>query len=233
MQRKFVRKLDLEKALLKVAPLSNPNVHLEQYAISPRIAAELLYLAAYTYDDIIDKNVIDLGCGTGRLAIGSMLLGAKTAVGLDIDRIAIEMASWNAEKLGVGERIQWLTADLNSVTGSFDTVLQNPPFGVQKRKADRAFLRKALEMGNRIYSLHNSSPKNREFIKKMKSSKQQLLPVAPSPFLERFIQQHSGEIKGVYMLLMDIPHMFEFHRRRKYWYPIDLYIIERRETIHH
>lgn len=233
MQRRLVRKLDLEKALLKVASLPNPNVHLEQYAISPKIAAELLYLAAYTHNDIIDKMVIDLGCGAGRLAIGSALLGAKAAIGLDIDRIAIEKASLNAEKLGVSERIQWMTADLNSVTGFFDTVLQNPPFGVQKRKADKLFLRKALAIGNRIYSLHNSSFRNREFIKKIKSSKQQLLPVSPSPFLEKFIQKHGGEIKGVYMLLMEIPRMFEFHRKRKYWYPIDLYIIERREIIHH
>lgn len=229
MQRKLVRKLDLEKTLLKIEPFPNPNVHLEQYTISPRTAAELLYLVAYTYDGIMNKRVIDLGCGTGRLAIGSILLGAEEVVGLDVDRNAIMMASRNAEKLGVRSRIHWLTADLNSISGSFNTVLQNPPFGVQKRKADRVFLKKALEIGDRIYSLHKTSQKNYDHIKKVKSFKQQLFPASPSPFLRRFIQKNGGEIKGVYTMQMEIPHMFKFHRRRKYRYPIDLYIIERRK----
>lgn len=227
MQRRLVRKLDLVKALERVEPFLSPKAHLEQYTITPRAAAELLYLAAYTYDDIVDRNVIDLGCGTGRLAIGSALLGAKETVGLDIDGVAIEKAFFNAERLGVDNRIQWLTADLNAVRGSFDTVLQNPPFGVQKRKADRIFLKKALEIGNRVYSLHNSSRENREFIKKRGMSEPRLLPAFPAPFLRDFIPKHGGEIRGVYTLLMEIPHMFKFHRRRRYKYPVDLYIIDR------
>jgi putative methylase len=230
MQRKLVRKLDLEKTILKIEQYTKPNVHLEQYTISPRTAAELLYLAAYTYDDIMDKRVIDLGCGTGRLAIGSILLGAEEAVGLDIDRNAIMIASRNAEKLGVRSRIHWLKADLNSISGSFNTVLQNPPFGVQNRKADRVFLKKAIEIGDRIYSLHKASQKSHEQIKKNKSLKPQLLPASPSPFLKRFIQKHGGEIKGVYTMQMEIPHMFKFHRKRRYRFPIDLYIIERRKA---
>lgn len=227
MQRRLVRKLDLARALARVEPFLSPKAHLEQYTITPRAAAELLYLAAYTYDDIVDKNVIDLGCGTGRLAIGSALLGAKETVGLDIDGVATKKAFFNAESLGAKDRIQWLTADLNAVRGYFDTVLQNPPFGVQKRKADRIFLKKALEIGNHVYSLHNSSWENREFIKKMRRSDTQLLPVSPSPFLGDFIPKHGGEIRGVYTLLMEIPHMFKFHRRRIHKYLVDLYIIER------
>ena len=83
MQRRLVRKQDLEKALFKVEPFPKPKIYLEQYAISPTAAAELLYLAAYTYDDIIGKKVVDLGCGTGRLAIGSILLGSEEAVVVD------------------------------------------------------------------------------------------------------------------------------------------------------
>ena len=101
MQKRMVRKLDLEKALLEITPHLTPKAYLEQYTIPPEVAAEILYTATYVYDDIIDKTIIDLGCGTGRLAIGAVLLGAKEAVGVDLDAVAVEIALKNAEKMGV------------------------------------------------------------------------------------------------------------------------------------
>jgi len=69
----LVRKLDLEKAISKIKPHPTPKAYLEQYTLPSETAAEILYIAAYTYNDIIDKTIADLGCGTGRLAIGSAL----------------------------------------------------------------------------------------------------------------------------------------------------------------
>jgi putative methylase len=226
MQNRLVRKLDLEIALSKIKPHSSPKAYLEQYTISPEVAAELLYIATYTYDDIIDKTIVDLGCGTGRLAIGSCLMGAKETIGVDIDKIATKTALKNAEKLNVKGRIQWVTADITAIHGSFDTVLQNPPFGVRKRKADRKFLEKALEIGRRIYSLHKSSQKNRKLARKLKTSNTRFTTPSSSSFLKSFIEKHGGQIKAVYTLPMTIPHMFEFHRKRRHQFLVDLYIIE-------
>ena len=154
MQRRLVRKLDLEKAVFEIRPHPAPKAYLEQYTIPPEVAAEILYIAAYIYDDIIGKTVIDLGCGTGRLAIGAALLGAKEAIGVDIDKSSVKLAQKNAEKLGVEEKTLWIIADIDAIRGSFNTVLQNPPFGVQRRRADRKFIKKSLELGDKIYSLH-------------------------------------------------------------------------------
>jgi putative methylase len=231
MQRRLVRKQDLEKALFKVEPFPKPKIYLEQYAISPTVAADLLYLAAYTYDDIIGKKVADLGCGTGRLAIGSVLLGSKEAVGVDIERGAIKKATQNANRLKVNDKVHWLLGDLSSISGTFDTVLQNPPFGVQRKKADQVFLKKALEIGDRIYSIHNSSKKDHRPSTRSKLSVHQPIATSPSPFLKKFIHQHGGVIKGVYTLQMEIPRMFRFHKRIRHRYPIDLYIIERRDSV--
>ncbi len=92
-QKRLIRKLDLERFLSTVAPQPNPKVHLEQYTISEQLAANMLYIAAYANDDIVGKSVLDLGCGTGRLALGASFLGAKEVVGIDIDRSAIKTAS--------------------------------------------------------------------------------------------------------------------------------------------
>ncbi len=48
-------------------------------------------------------KMLDLGCGSGILSIISLLLGAKSAVAVDIDPNAVDTAYRNAERNGVGE----------------------------------------------------------------------------------------------------------------------------------
>jgi len=207
VQKRLVRRIDLEKALLQVEAHPSPKAYLEQYTIPADVAAEILFTATYIHDDISGKIVADLGCGTGRLAIGAVLLGAAEAVGVDIDREAIKVAKKNAEKLRVKEKTEWVTGDIDVLCGDFQTVLQNPPFGVQRRRADRKFIKKSLELGRRIYSLHKGGESNREFIK-------------------RFIEKHGGKVTGVFPMKMDIPRLFEFHTKRKRSVQADLYQIE-------
>jgi putative methylase len=225
-QKRLIRKLDLELFLAEIASQPTPQVRLEQYTISESIAANLLYIASYTNNDIIGKTVLDLGCGTGRLALGAAYLGAKETVGVDIDRQAIKTASDNSRKVGLANYVQWVLANINAINGRFDTVLQNPPFGVQTRKADRVFLRKALQVGNKVYSLHNHPEHDSALIRQLKGS-QSFLQVQPSPFLKRFIAKNSGVVKAVYAMLMRIPRMFDFHTKPKHEFVVDLYVAER------
>ena len=205
-QKKLVRRLDLERALLQVEPHPSPKAHLEQYAIPIDVAAEMLFIAAYINGDIIEKSVADLGCGTGRLAIGAVLLGAVETVGVDIDKKAVSVAKKSAEKLGVHKETCWVIGDINVLRGRFDTVLQNPPFGVQKRGADRSFLLKALELAPRVYSLHKGGESNRSFIK-------------------RFIEGHGGKVTGIFLMKLNIPKLFKFHTKEKREVEVDLYRI--------
>jgi putative methylase len=225
--KRLIRKLDLELFLSRIEPHPSPHVALEQYTVSEVIAATVLYIAAYTNDDIIGKTVLDLGCGTGRLALTASYLGAKFVVGVDIDKTAIKTAAENSEKVGVKDNVQWVVGDVTTITGSFDTVLQNPPFGVQRRAADRKFLEKALEVGKAVYSLHNHPHTDKQLIKRLKANPGSLLRVAPSPFIEKFVESHRGVVKAVYALLMTIPRMFDFHTKTKHDFVVDLYIIKK------
>lgn len=205
MQKRLVRKRNLEIQLSKVEPHPSPRAHLEQYTIPTDIAAEILYLAAYTFNDIINKSVADLGCGTGRLAIGAALIGASEVVAIDIDKVAVQTAKRNAEKLKVEDKIRLIVGDIEALTGKFDVILQNPPFGVQRRRADRKFLLKALKIGKHIYSLHKAG--SQEFIK-------------------RFIEKHGGKVTGVFPFEIWIPHTFPFHMKPKHLVKVELYRIE-------
>src|SRR3990170_8711063 len=142
-QKRLVRKLELERFLSQIKPHPSPKASLEQYTVSEAVAATVLYVAAYANDDIVGKTVVDLGCGTGRLALAAAYLGAQYVVGVDIDKTAMKIAYEAAEEAGLKAKVQWVVGDIGAVKGRFGTVLQNPPFGVQRRTADRKFLEKA------------------------------------------------------------------------------------------
>ncbi|MDE9542187.1 50S ribosomal protein L11 methyltransferase [Xenorhabdus bovienii] len=55
--------------------------------------------------DLTDKTVIDFGCGSGILAIAALKLGAKQAIGIDIDPQAIQASRDNAERNGVSAQL--------------------------------------------------------------------------------------------------------------------------------
>jgi len=51
------------------------------------------------------------------------------------------------------------------------TTIMNPPFGVQKKTADRFFLQKAFAFSEVVYSIHLANKKVHNFISKFVSSK--------------------------------------------------------------
>lgn len=74
-----------------------------------------------------DTEVLDIGCGSGILAISTLLLGAKNAVGVDIDSLAVANAKENAKTNKINEdRFTVLQGNLtDKVEGKFDVVVAN------------------------------------------------------------------------------------------------------------
>lgn len=71
-------------------------------------------------------NVLDVGCGSGILAITAALLGAKSIIGCDIDEVAVKVAGENAALNHVEDRISFHKGDLTSqVEGSFQIICAN------------------------------------------------------------------------------------------------------------
>ncbi|MGV8132494.1 MAG: METTL5 family protein [Methanobrevibacter sp.] len=189
--KKITKKKHLEMAIQKVPKHPNPKVDLEQYSTPATIAADLLW-NAYSLGDIADKKVMDLGCGTGIFAIASKLLGAASAIGVDIDKDSTDLASSYC-----GD-VDFICSDICDLENDFDvdTIFQNPPFGSQKnakKGADLKFISKAVELSPKVlYSFHMASTEE---------------------FLISYFEKNDLEITHIFRYNFPIPKIYEFHTR--------------------
>jgi ribosomal protein L11 methyltransferase len=71
-------------------------------------------------------SMLDVGCGSGILSVAGLLLGAKRAVGVDIDPLAVKTAVQNAERNQVEDRFTGICGSLTErVEGKFQVVAAN------------------------------------------------------------------------------------------------------------
>lgn len=86
-------------------------------------------LCLETLERYIDENstVLDIGCGSGILSIATLLLGAKSAFGVDIDSLAVKTAKENALQNGFDEtKFNVVQGNLSDkVSGKFSVVVAN------------------------------------------------------------------------------------------------------------
>jgi putative methylase len=141
-----VRSSELVLMLERVPPFPRPSPKLEQVTTPSEAAAELL-LAADRLDPLAGRSVVDLGLGTGRLAIGAALLGAAPVHGVEIDPEAASIARRAAREAGV--RIAVEVRDVAGYDRPADVVVLNPPFGAQRAHADRPFWDAAFTVARR------------------------------------------------------------------------------------
>ncbi len=194
-------KRQLEVQLGKLKTLQTPSLRLEQYPVSPEVASELLYLSGFEHDDLKGR-VIDLGTGTGRLAIGAALMGSSEVTGVDVDERALAIARDNAET--VSAKVEWLLSDINDLHGRFHAVVMNPPYGTRTRHADAKFLEKAFQLAQVVYSIHKASTRD---------------------FLLRFVKNNGWAVEEARNMSMKIPHLFGFHWKKWQSVDVDLYRI--------
>jgi len=208
----MIKKSELEILLQKLAEPKLPKPSLEQYTITGNLAAEILNLA-YLHGDIKNKVVFDFGCGSGRLAIGAAMLGAKLVIGIDVDKAMIKLAKENLKRheIFISKKlpVYFVACDVRSWFSKADTIVQNPPFGIKSRHADRIFIEAALRCGKRIYTLHRDGRKRTR------------------NFLVKFIESFNARVEKILKFDFVLPHTFKFHRKPRVKYYVDLYVVEK------
>jgi ribosomal protein L11 methyltransferase len=71
------------------------------------------------------RTAIDVGCGSGILAIAAAKLGASSVLGVDTDPVAVEATAANARRNGLARRIPARRGSLPTDGGPWDLVLAN------------------------------------------------------------------------------------------------------------
>jgi putative methylase len=145
----------LAVALSRLSVFATPRADLEQYPTESELAAELLW-TAQLQGDINGKHVLDLGCGTGILGIGALLLGASHVTFVDIDAAALKTLKENLAGFE-GSSHAIVQADVTAYNATADTTITNPPFGTRRAHADLAFLAAATCAAPVTYSIHKTS----------------------------------------------------------------------------
>jgi len=188
----------LEMALERLEGFPAPSPALEQYRTPAVLAARLLH-HAWSRGDIEGKEILDLGCGTGVLACGAMLLSARRAVGVDLDPAALATAEENARRLDVA--VTFLQADVTDLprigeAGPYDTVVMNPPFGAQKAHADRPFIDAALALAPVVYGIFNAG--SRQFLASYISGRAEITDGVEARFpLRRTFRFHQDDVREI------------------------------------
>lgn len=97
---------------------------------------------------VAGSRVLDVGCGSGILAIAALKLGATSALGVDTDPIAIEATVANARRNAVARRLGARQGSLPTGESPFDIVLANLIAGVLVQLA--SLLRDELRPGGTL-----------------------------------------------------------------------------------
>lgn len=190
--------------LSKLKTFEKPKIKLEQYQTPSEIAATILWIA-YMNNDIKGKTIADFGCGNGIFGIGALLLGAKKVYFIDKDKEAIKLSQKNLRLLKGKFYAVFLNKNIDEFNNSIDVVIENPPFGVQKKHADRYFLENAIRVADTIYSLHKTESKN---------------------FIEAFANDNTFNVKRLLDFDFPIKATQKFHKKKLYKFKVGLFLLK-------
>jgi len=98
--------------------------------------------------------------------------------------------------------------DIKDFNKKIDLVIENPPFGVKKRKADKPFLEKAMELAKKIYSFHKIESKN---------------------FIDKLSEENRFIVKDIFLFDFNLRKTMEFHKKKEHKVRVGCWILEKRK----
>ncbi|GAA5862846.1 hypothetical protein JCM8547_006568 [Rhodosporidiobolus lusitaniae] len=216
---------ELEAELQPLATFAAAKRELEQYHTSAHLASRMIFTAATQFDDLDEKDVLDLGCGCAVLGVASVMMGADSVVSVDVDPDALEIAKQNVKLVEMEEHITFVHAEIGPKGGKplaegvplfdpetmldrkVDTVVMNPPFGSWRKGIDMVFLEVACSIAETaVYSLNKTSTRD---------------------FIEKKAKTFGFEGTVIAQMRYDLPKTMSFHKQKSVDIEVDMWRFER------
>jgi ribosomal protein L11 methyltransferase len=119
--------------------------------------------------DQVPSRVLDVGTGSGILAIAALALGAESAVGLDTDELAVAASRANADRNGVGDRFVAVHGSLEEAPdATYPLVVANLVAALLVRLASRLVVN--LEPGGMLIASGIIEPRAGEVIEALRGA---------------------------------------------------------------
>ena len=124
------RKLEIVEAAERLLQAGGgARVRVEDVVREAGVAKGTFFLYFPTLDDLLETtqpaSMLDVGTGSGVLALAALLHGIPTAVGVDIDPGALDVAAENARLNALSERLQLLRGGPEVLDGRWPLVMAN------------------------------------------------------------------------------------------------------------
>ncbi|HYA54605.1 MAG TPA: methyltransferase [Thermoplasmata archaeon] len=198
-----MRRDQLVRGLQSVPLPPDPLAPLEQVGTPAEAAVDLL-LALDRTVGLRDRSVADLGSGTGRLAIGAALMGARPVAGVEVDERLLPIAKKAA--LTLGAEVEWVVSDVTDWNRRTEVIVMNAPFGAQTRHADRPFWERAFSLADRAVGAFASS--------------------ASRTFIARLALDRGAHVIEVGPVPWNLPRTFAHHRAANVRLAVDRWVLE-------
>ncbi len=210
---KKLSKSSLAIILSRLEGFKKPKVRVEQYSMDLEVGADVLWNMAFL-DKIEGKVSVDLGCGSGLLGLGMLILGAKKVYFVDIDKEVLKIAENNykmlkSEGLIEGKAV-FKNMDVKEFKQKCGLLIQNPPFGVKVRHADKVFLEQAIRISPVVYSFHKSESIN---------------------FMRAFCEDNKVRITHKWDFNWGLKQTLKFHRKRVHRIKVSCFRLEKENYI--
>ncbi|HVK14369.1 MAG TPA: methyltransferase domain-containing protein [Gemmataceae bacterium] len=131
-------------------PRVEPKLDVPFHETPPKVVTEMLKLAGVGAAD----TVMDLGCGDGRIVVAAVKeFGAKKGVGVELSADRVRLSKANAEKAGVGDRVEIREADILKIKDVSEASVVALYLLPDINERLKPVLRKTLKPGSRVVSL--------------------------------------------------------------------------------
>jgi len=197
-----MRREELVRRLQSVPLPPSPSAPLEQVVTPAEAAADLL-AALDRHVGLESRSVLDLGSGTGRLAIGAALLGAHPVTAVEVDARLVPIA--RAAARAVHANVTFHVSDVIDWDRGAEVVVMNAPFGAQRRHADRPFWDRAFSLAERAIGAFASS--------------------ASRTFIARLALDRGAHVIEVEPVPWNLPRTFPHHRAAKVRLAVDRWVL--------